>query len=311
MERLAWIEVLNRYGDVESRHPVYAWPAVVGRSYNCDLILDDPFIAPNHIQISCEADRCFRIKDLDSVNGMTIANLPGRQSDATVSPEDIIRIGHTQLRIRPSTYVVAPELRYSSKPMQRRPTVMLLNTVIFLAVLLSGALLNYTEAGIGSFVAPVIVFIMMLVLWIAAWSFGGRLFAGKTNFIPHANIGLMGITMFLASDMLIELAAFSFDSSFVSSLSTEVTFIIFALIIYLHLRLISRARPRFVAGVATSVALLFMVTSMLITNIRNENDLERQSYRSTIGPPFLLFVEGKSPEAFIASMATLKSRVQE
>lgn len=311
MERLAWIEILNRYGDVKSRHPVFAWPAIIGRSYNCDLILDDPFVAPNHIEITGEGEQGFRIKDLDSFNGMTIANMPGRKSDASVSPDDIIRIGHTQLRIRPSNYAVASEMRYSAKPWQRRPTILLVSAVAFLTVLLLGALLNYTEVSIGSFVAPVIVISIMVVLWIAAWSFGGRLFAGKTNFIPHAVIGCLGATLFLASDMLIGLVSFALDSSFVSNLSTEVTFLVFTLILYLHLRLISRARPRFVAGVAAAVAFLLIATSMLIANIKNENDLEHQSYRSTIGPPFMLLVKGKSPEAFIASMTELKSRVQE
>lgn len=311
MERLAWIEVLNRYGDVKSRHPVFAWPAIIGRAYNCDLILDDPFIAPNHIEITGWDEQGFRIKDLDSINGMTVSNMAGRKSDATVSTDDIIRIGQTQLRIRPCSYAVAPAIRYSKKPWQRRPSVLLLSVLAFMAVLVLGALVNYTEASIGSFVAPVIVISIMAVLWISAWSFGGRLFAGKTNFVPHANIGFIGITLFLASDMLIDIVSFSLDSSFVSNLSTEVIFLLFTWALYLHLRLISRARPRFVAGVAAAVALLMIGTSMLIANIKNENDLERQSYRSTIGPPFLLLVEGKSPEAFIASMTVLKSRVQE
>ncbi len=311
MERLAWIEVLNRYGDVVSRHPVFAWPAMIGRSYHCDLILDDPYIAPNHIEISGEGERSFRIKDIGSINGMTLANVPGRKSDAIVSPDDIIRIGHTQIRVRPSDYTVAPEIRYSAKPWQRRPSVLLLSAVAFLAVLLSGALLNYTETNIGSFVTPVIVVCIMVVLWIVAWSFGGRLFAGKSNFISHAIIGCLGVTLFIGSDMLIDLISFTLDSSFVSSLAIEVTFLVFMLVLYLHLRLISRARPRYVAGVAATVALVIIATSMLIANIKNENDLEHQSYRSTIGPPFLLFVEGKSPQAFIASMTILKSRVQE
>ncbi len=311
MERLAWIEVLNRYGDVNSRHPVFAWPTLVGRSYNCDLILDDPFIAPNHIEISGEGEQGFQVKDMGSINGMTIANLPGKKTDAIITSDDIIRIGRTQLRIRPSHYPVAPETRYSAKPWQRRPTILLASVIAFLAVLLSAALLNYTEAGIGTYVTPMIITIIMVGLWITAWSFGGRLFAGKTNFIPHAVIACLGVTLFLASGMLIDLVSFSFDSSFVSNLSTEVTFFLFVLILYLHLRLISRAKPGWVAGIAGTVAVLVMATSVLIANILDENDLERQSYRSTIGPPFLLFVDGKSPEAFISSMAVLKSRVQE
>ena len=311
MERLAWIEVLNRHGDVESRHPVFSWPAKIGRAYNCDLILDDPYIAPNHIEIAAEGERIFRIQDMGSINGVTIANIPGRKTDATITPDDIIRIGHTQLRIRPRDFSVTAETKYSAKSWQRRPTILLLSAMAFLVVLIFSALLNYTETNIGSFVTPVIVVCVMVVLWIVAWSFGGRLFAGKSNFIPHAIIGCLGVTLFLGSNMLVDLVSFTLDSAFISSLSIEVAFLVFMLILYWHLRLISRARPRVVAGIAGAVALLMISTSMLITNIRHENDLDHQSYRNTIGPPFLLMVGGKSPEAFIGSMEVLKTRVQE
>ena len=311
MERLAWIEVLNRHGDIESRHPVFSWPAKIGRAYNCDLILDDPYIAPNHVEIVAEGERSFRIQDMGSINGVTIANTPGRKTDVTISPDDIIRIGHTQLRIRPSNYPVTAETKYSAKSLQRRPSVLFLSAMAFLAVLISSALLNYTETNIGSFVTPIIIVSVMVVVWIVAWSFGGRLFAGKSNFIPHAVIGTLGVTLFLASNMLVNLVSFKLDSAFISSLSIEVAFLIFMLVLYWHLRLISRAKPRIVAGIAGAIALLMVGTSMLITNIRNENNLDHQSYRNTIGPPFLLMVEGKSPEAFIDSMEVLKTRVQE
>ncbi len=311
MERLAWIEVLNRHGDVESRHPVYSWPANIGRAYDCDLILDDPYIAPNHVEIAAEGERSFRIQDMGSINGVTIANTPGRKTDAIISPDDIFRIGHTQLRIRLRDHPVHAETKYSSKSWQRRPTVLLLSVIAFLAVLISSALLNYTEANIGSFVTPIIVVCVMVLLWIVAWSFGGRLFAGKSNFIPHAIIGCLGVTLYLGSNMLVDLVSFTLDSALISSMSIVVGFLVFMLVLYWHLRLISRAKPRFVAGIAGAVALLMISTSMLITNIRNENDLDHQSYRNTIGPPFLLMVEGKSPEAFIDSMEVLKTRVQE
>ena len=311
MERLAWIEVLNRHGDIESRHPVFSWPAKIGRAYNCDLILDDPYIAPNHVEIVAEGERSFRIQDMGSINGVTIANTPGRKTDVTISPDDIIRIGHTQLRIRPSNYPVTAETKYSAKSLQRRPSVLFLSAMAFLAVLISSALLNYTETNIGSFVTPIIIVSVMVVVWIVAWSFGGRLFAGKSNFIPHAVIGTLGVTLFLASNMLIDLVSFTLDSAFISNLSIEVAFLTFMLVLYWHLRLISRAKPRIVAGIAGAIALLMVSTSMFITNIRNENNLDLQSYRDTIGPPFLLMVEGKSPEAFIDSMEVLKTRVQE
>ena len=57
MEPLAFVEIVDRHGDVLARHPVYRWPASIGRGYQADVIIDDAFVAPVHAAIELHKRR--------------------------------------------------------------------------------------------------------------------------------------------------------------------------------------------------------------------------------------------------------------
>ena len=65
-------------------HPLPRRSLVVGRAPNCDIVLDDPTVSPQHATI----DEHHRVCDLGSVNGTRIQG-------------DLICFGATQARIRP------------------------------------------------------------------------------------------------------------------------------------------------------------------------------------------------------------------
>jgi hypothetical protein len=102
VEPLGFIEILGRHNDVLARHAVYRWPARVGRGYDAEVILDDPFVAPRHASIEPAADGRFRIADLQSVNGFSLPPSAQRVAEAEVGPDDVVRLGRTQIRIRPA-----------------------------------------------------------------------------------------------------------------------------------------------------------------------------------------------------------------
>ena len=46
--RLAVVEVLDRDGHARQVVPVARWPVTIGRAIDCDVVLDDPFVAAHH-----------------------------------------------------------------------------------------------------------------------------------------------------------------------------------------------------------------------------------------------------------------------
>ena len=112
-----FIELLARNGDVKTRYRFDQLPIRIGRGYNNDLILDDPYIAANHAIVEMtEAGELnageLSIRDLGSQNGMICKDK--RESHITID-DSIIRLGHTSIRIRSANFNVENEIADKTK----------------------------------------------------------------------------------------------------------------------------------------------------------------------------------------------------
>ncbi|HYC15496.1 MAG TPA: FHA domain-containing protein, partial [Stellaceae bacterium] len=70
MEEVTWIEVLGRHRDVVARLRFAGAEIRVGRAYDNDLVLDDPYVAPRHLLIRRETGGALVAEDLGSANGL-------------------------------------------------------------------------------------------------------------------------------------------------------------------------------------------------------------------------------------------------
>lgn len=73
METLAVVEVLGRRGEVVAREKIHSLPATIGRGFDSDVILDDEFVAPHHLQLEAADDGGFRVSDLGTVKRLLSA----------------------------------------------------------------------------------------------------------------------------------------------------------------------------------------------------------------------------------------------
>ncbi|MBU3005244.1 FHA domain-containing protein [Paraglaciecola arctica] len=70
----------------------------VGRDFNNDLRLDDPYICPSHMLVAIDPESGkLIVNDCQSTNGIKVNNKFVRQ--ATLNSHDVIKIGRTRLRI--------------------------------------------------------------------------------------------------------------------------------------------------------------------------------------------------------------------
>ena len=63
------VELLDRAGSVIARHRFDQLPVRLGRAYDNDVIVDDPFVAPSHVQIERREDGVLIARDLGTRNG--------------------------------------------------------------------------------------------------------------------------------------------------------------------------------------------------------------------------------------------------
>lgn len=312
MERLAWIELLDREGAVSQRFPVTHWPVTVGRAYSCDIIVDDPFVAPRHLQISGNADDTFAVEDLESVNGMYINGRRAHTQTACLTPEDSLRFGHSQLRVRHSAHPVAAEAPIVPHTWDRQPRTLLLTSLILLCLTSAAGYLSYnSEDSLVSVFTMIMGVLSVTGIWISGWTLVGRVFSGQTHFVAHAIIGTIGMSVFWVTDALLNLSEFSFNTTLLSDQTSLIDFATLSAMLYFHLRLVSRLRKPQLGLIAATASLLLWAMTGITSLVESDQNLALRDYSTSIAPASLLINKGQSIDQFINDADELKQQVQE
>ena len=293
-----------------ARHPVWRWPSRVGRGYEMDVILDDPFVASAHLEIHESADGHYAITDLESVNGMMVLPSREKKQSAEIGVDDVVRIGHTQFRIRPRTFKVAPERLDLYARGDRRATGLLSLIVALAATFAWGA---YVAASNREENVIVVITVLLLLtgvfIWIGIWSLVSRTAGRRANFAAHGIVACAGLLALEFWDVGAQYMAFGFDASWLETLGIIGSAVIFAAMVYRHLRLTSRATRRVHAAVAGAVSIIAFGGGTLLTSLTSAMDPAVQSYSESVKAPFFVMVSGITPEAFLEGADSLKRKV--
>ncbi|MCW5625267.1 MAG: FHA domain-containing protein, partial [Burkholderiales bacterium] len=110
MDEVIHVEILGRLGDVAHRITLHHLPVRIGRAYDNDVIVDDPYVAPHHLRVERDADGALHAVDLGSRNGLHLLDPVRRVANTPVGGGERLRIGHTPLRIRARDFAVPAEL---------------------------------------------------------------------------------------------------------------------------------------------------------------------------------------------------------
>lgn len=105
MAPLVVIEVLDERGGVRSRTRLAAFPATIGRGYDSQVIVDDPYACARHLRVVEGEDGGLVAEDAGSVNGTWLL---GGHADAVrervervpLAAGTELRVGRTVLRVR-------------------------------------------------------------------------------------------------------------------------------------------------------------------------------------------------------------------
>ena len=302
METLAVVEVLGRRGEVVAREKIHSLPATIGRGFDSDVILDDEFVAPHHLQLEAADDGGFRVSDLGTVNGFSVLGGASGKSDAAASvlPGQTIRLGHSQIRVWRPDSQVAPEL-----PALRTAARSWIEFFVWVSAGL-GAVAFYSWIGAtGSGRDGTIIFAAMSAAvvmfgWSGLWWISSRNAHKGDTFLAHAAIAGGMVCLVALSDFMDNSLAFAFDL-YSSTGSNNGGFMVFAAIsfsVYRHLRLVSRKR-KWMLGVLSclSVAALLLLIGYA-SGEQNREKLGELEIPSSLRLPWMRVVDGVSPEKF-------------
>ncbi|HET7594274.1 MAG TPA: FHA domain-containing protein, partial [Stellaceae bacterium] len=115
MDEMIWVEVL-RHREVAARYR-FAGPEIrIGRGYTNDVVVDDPYVALEHLRIRRGDDGSLVAEDIGTLNGMHVGRKAGRVERVVLDGDQVIRIGRTDLRIRGAEYVLPRERALTGPP---------------------------------------------------------------------------------------------------------------------------------------------------------------------------------------------------
>ena len=242
---MSWfVEQLQRDGSVLARVPVPA-PASpdaaavirIGRALDNDLVLDDPHCAAHHARLEIDADGNARLIDLGTNNGI-VNGRNKRVAAVDINTDEPYRLGQTLVRVRSTTWPIAPE-----RSLSRRAVWPL--ALLGLALVLSHGAWEFWLKDVQEKSPPYLYGLSSLAaalcLWSAMYALFGRLITGAERFFSHlmiASAGYLGGTIILN---LLETLAFSASWLWPMRITQPVVVIVAALTVRYHLRL---ADPR-------------------------------------------------------------------
>ncbi len=177
---MIWIEILSRQRDVVTRFRIDRPEVRIGRGYDNDVIVDDAYVAAQHLRIRRDETGRLIAEDLGSANGTFLDGAKTPLACIDIDGGQPIRIGRTYLRVRETNHAVEPERL--ARPERRIFPVLL-------AAALGGAILGIealdvwraqtSEPRASSYLTPLLMVIAGVLLWGGIWAVLSRVFSGS------------------------------------------------------------------------------------------------------------------------------------
>lgn len=262
MAPLGYIEVLDAKGRVSERFAVAAWPVTIGRAYTNLIILDDPFVSPEHLSIAQDESGRIYASDLSSVNGLRDAPGGKRVTSLPLASGALFQIGRTVLRYCEIAEPVAATAMDLARGGQRLPswlTGLVSLLVMLLALMLDSYFDSYERLNFARSLSESLVVMSVLFTWAGLWSLVSRVVVSRFHYAEHFALACGAMLVSFACNIIAEWLEFLLPS--VPALWAASVFgsgAILAGLVYAHLGWASPMLrySRLWAGLGVSVAVI-------------------------------------------------------
>lgn len=313
--RAALIEINERdgHGRLSSRvFDVAAWPLRIGRAIDNHLVLDDPWVAPQHARIERDADGKLTLQVLDTRNGVRLngvllargEKLPLADSGAT------LQFGATRLRLRLPGEVLAPEKPLPGLvPGQRLQLAGI--ALALLLMVLAGHWIDLDPGADYSAWLPVLVGVpLVLIGWCGLWALISKLFQHRFDFGGHLALALPWLLGLALVEQLLAPLAAMLGAPWLWHLSGPLQAVLAALLLRAHL---SHVLPLHQRMVSAGVVSLLLVAGGLSTALtyRSTDRLRPAPYMSTLPLPALRLAGSVPTQVLVQDIEALAQALAE
>lgn len=303
------IEELSRNHKLLSRHKYKQTSIQVGRSYYNDIILSDPHVCPDHLNIVFDGEN-WRIYDLESVNGSFLSDRKKNADQHIIQSGDVIAIGKTLLKFIFPHHPIAKSIVFS--PFESLINIAKQPMVLIFSVLLFSLLTAYAlhiQSGvkleISKLIAPVIGACLVAMIWPLAVGVVSHFTKNDPRIWSQIGITFILMNILFFVDELERILYFNSSASsplaLMSILYMGISFCYFWLNAYIGFEMSEKRRHIVAAG----LVVLFFGGYGLIDISKSQEFSSLPHYDSTLMPPNYLFTSGISVNEFINDSAIL------
>ena len=317
MEQIIYLEVLGRAETVLARHRLAQFPVSVGRDYSNDVILDDEYISPRHLLIEQDEQGALSIADRGSENGLFLLAPLKKITRAEIKVDIPFRIGHTLLRIRRPDQVIAATALDKISPGALHGMInsawLFVAAMLFLAVFLFAQEYwhTFTQPKLGRIFVSILPLLLLTPVWAGFWALVSRLFSHQLAYFAHAVVFCIAIIALYIWEALGEYYSFAFSAQLSADILVNAGYtLIFAVLLYAHLRMSTLLKPKRVSMVAAFIAISFIGLGLFTDYVKNAEFSDTLDYHSELKPVAFKWAKSKTLDGFIADTGKLQKKLE-
>lgn len=186
------VELLSR-SNTPIKHYLFEKDAItVGRGYNNDLRLNDPYVCANHLTISQDSGQAqIEFSDLTSINGTRKNDLNCHKGG--LCSDDILTVGRTRLRVFDDSRVVAPTVRLSKLEEKISwfsyfPVMLFLAGCYAMMLLANAYLTSFAEFNLTKALPEIMGRILLVSIWPLSFALLAKLSKKESHLISQFSL---------------------------------------------------------------------------------------------------------------------------
>ena len=323
------VEVLNRSGLILHTHRYQGDTVKIGRSFDSDLILHDPHIEADHLEITLDTDTTnLYAKDCNSRNGTWLA--PGTGIARTVHFKQkqpvlgkrlfysgqTFLVGRTILRVFHSSHLVPEAVPLSPwESIGYRLAYWWVWGSVLLSIIvlqsLNAYLHNPAQKNVLQYILPSGFAVIGALLFAGFWAFVGRNLKHEAKFSVHFSVALMGALALALFDMVLPVITFNLELGWIFGMAKELANAGVIFVVSIITLIYATSLKPVVRSLVALVIPLAIVLSVVIEVFTRPEFINAPSYDTALVTPPLNWRGSQSAQEFVEQASTLYSEPEQ
>ncbi len=240
----------------------------IGRGFDNDIVLTDPYVAPAQASFKIE-DGCWIFENHDDTNRVMLNNEDLPTPKVSLKSGDRLRLGRTEIRVYSPDHAIAPTRKLLLSDWAHQDSI---GFVIPLLALLGCNLLNFgmdylleatREVQWKTYVTHLLWLNLGLLVWTGVWAITGKLVRHQYHFGQQLFIGTVWLILLTLIYPFLGYVDFLNDGAALgSAFGIIVMLVMFAVLATANLYFATSGRHATAIGIAISVLLVGGVSAI-------------------------------------------------